>query len=67
MEHIRSKFLLVCCHSLVIFQVIRPSIAKEPFSFVIFQGGLDLLSPSGSALEKTKDREIQYVPNWQIK
>ena len=33
----------------VIFQGIRTSIAKEPYIFVIFQGGLTPPPPSGSA------------------
>ena len=31
--------------NLVIFKGIRTSMAKEPNSFVIFQGGRDLLDP----------------------
>ena len=36
--------------NLVIIQGIRISIARKPYSFVIFWGGADPLSPSGSAL-----------------
>ena len=35
--------------SFVVLQGIRTSIAKEPFIFVIFHGGPDPISPSGSA------------------
>ena len=48
-QHINSvntvtlqRFWFIC--SFVIFQGIRTSIAKKPYIFVIFQGGLDPLS-----------------------
>ena len=40
------------CGSFVIFQGIRASIAKKPYSFVIFHGGSSPLPPSGSAHAK---------------
>ena len=50
--------------SLVIFQGIKTSIAKKPYSFVILQGGPDPLYPSGSVhavvSESNKYRQFNY-------